>query len=183
MKYNLLLILSIIELSFSDVFVNEKEYWDYIKQKYLTNKCTAALMGNLYDISGLKSDRYDIAMHPIIGLTDKEYINQVESGEYSSFYFYYDGAGFGIANWSNIEDKMALYEKCTKRIGDFKCQIDFLIKQCKEKNIYKYLQASDDLLDCNNKLAEFVFHSRNYTVIDKRYLYAKKFYNEFVENI
>ena len=80
MKFILLLIIAII-FSYSKSSDNELEMWKFLRDKVgLTEEGTAALMGNLYAQSGLRSDIYDIADHPKLGLTDSEYVARVNSG-------------------------------------------------------------------------------------------------------
>ena len=66
-------------------------------------------MGNFYAESGMKSEYYDIAYHPILGLTDSEYVDQVNSRKYPEETFLNNNIGFCLAQWRDKTRKQNLY--------------------------------------------------------------------------
>ena len=57
--------------------------WNYFISYNISQYGVAALMGNLYDESKMESGVYNIDFHNIIGLTDDEYVNNVNNEIYN----------------------------------------------------------------------------------------------------
>ena len=60
---------------------------------------TAAIIGNLYGLSKLEYSYYEKNMNNKIGLTDQEYIEQVNKGFYKNFSN--DNIGFVLEQWKS----------------------------------------------------------------------------------
>ena len=73
----------------------EKQIWNY----FINNNCsqfgTSALLGYFFSESWLEYESYEKDYHEEIGLTDQEYIDQVNNEIYT--HFSDDHAGFGLA--------------------------------------------------------------------------------------
>ena len=161
---------------------NEKKVWDYCKKNGLTNEGAAGLMGNLYAYSRMESAMYEEVFHTKIGLTNEEYVNQVNSGEYTDFV--YDGVGFGLALWTYYSRKQRLLDKCKGKIGDLECQLEYLFFELKSDfaKLLSILKSSNDIEACTIRvMTNFEIYTYNMKPI--RIKYAKKYYNIFVENI
>ena len=164
---------------------NLSEIWYYLIYSNYSQYGTAALMGNFYDESEMKSGVYDINLHKIIGLTNDEYVNNVNNGIYSNFE--YDNAGFGIVQWSSSSSKKNLLNKCEGNIGDLICQLQFLIEDLNSN--YKYLnEILKTCIDLKNCTTQFylIYNNNLKTKTNEkqelRYLYAKKYYKTLSQN-
>ena len=69
----------------------EERIWRFLKGKLLSDCGAAGLMGNLYAESGLNPVNLQNTHERKLGLSDKEYTQQVDFGLYADFV--HDGAG------------------------------------------------------------------------------------------
>ena len=76
----------------------EERIWRFLKGKLLSDCGAAGLMGNLYAESGLNPVNLQNTHERKLGLSDKEYTQQVDFGLYADFV--HDGAGYGLAQWT-----------------------------------------------------------------------------------
>ena len=181
MKFTLLLLFAIIGLSCSAS--NEETVWNYLIKKGLTKAGAAGLMGNLYAESGIKSVVYEIAYHSSVGLTDQQYVDQVNSGKYSESKFVNDKVGFGLAQWTYYSRKQALYKQCRGKIGDLTCQLDYLFVELTNsfKGVLNTLKTSTDVYTCTVKVMVDFENPADQSANTKntRYKYAKGYYDKF----
>ena len=188
MKFMLLLILAII-ISYSISNDNELKLWNFLREKTsLTEEGAAALMGNLYAQSGLKSDIYDIADHPKLGLTDSEYVDQINSGQYPITQFENDNIGFGLALWRDIIRKQHLFALCMNKVGDFYCQLNYIVFEIENKfydldfsSLYSLLISSHNIWECNLAIMKdyLKIDPPSYEEIFRRQQFAKGYYNTY----
>ena len=178
MKYCLFLVLLI---SISCYTQNERIVWDYCKGEGLTDAGAAALMGNLFAESGIQSVIYENAYHPSIGLSNQEYVDKTNSGEYTNFV--HDSVGFGLAQWTYWSRKEALLGHCRGNIGDMYCQLEYLFIELKGtfSRVLSNLKSSDDLYSLT---VDVLCNFENPTdksdyVKNLRYGYAQNYYNTF----
>ncbi len=77
-------------------------------------------------------------------------MENVDSGQYSENTFIYDGVGFGLAKWTYRLRKQALYNKCKGKIGNLKCQLEYLVDELKTYfgDVYRLLIKSNDINKC-----------------------------------
>ena len=184
MKYTLLLIFAIISLSYSrsDLFI-----WDYFRRTVgLSEKATAALMGNLYAESGLESILYDIAYHPQLGLTNLQYVKQVDLGEYPEEKFINDNIGFGIAQWKDITRKEGLYNLCRGTIGHLPCQISYIYEELKSdyRNAFNCLTEDSSIMLYTIEVMSF-YLDIDYLdpeEIKRRTQFSENYYNKYANN-
>ena len=184
MKFNLLLIFVIFNLTYSITI--ERKLWSFFTGALrLTDAGAAALMGNLYAESGLKSEYYDIAYHQKLGLTDSEYVDKVNSGEYSETRFINDNIGFGLVQWRDKTSKRALYDRCKGKIGDLDYQLNHLKEEFKSDDNYKkayiLLSQSSHINACNTILFRLIFNidTSDYNETYRRIDFSKGYYNTF----
>lgn len=112
---------------------DEKKIWDYLMKKIDNPYGVAALMGNMYAESVLKSDNLEQLYERKLGHTDKSYVQAVDNGSYTNFVR--DAAGFGLCQWTYYTRKQALlnYAKAkNKSIADLDMQLEFLYKELSE---------------------------------------------------
>jgi LysM repeat protein len=180
MKYILFLALILGISSFTS---NEKTVWNYLIRKGYSKAGTAGLMGNLKAESGVRSVIYENSKKSKIGLTDQQYVDQVNSGAYSEYKFVHDAAGFGLAQWTYYTRKQALYNKCHGKIGDMNCQLDYLVMELANYygSLNSFLKSSGSVRDCAVKvLKEFERPADQGTSVqNKRTQYAQEYYNGF----
>ena len=131
---------------------NEDIVWNYLKQEGLTDAGAAGLMGNIFCESGVESVIYEWYYHDSIGLTNEQYVAQVNSGQYTNFV--YDQAGFGLCQWTYFTRKKALLDHCPGNIGDINCQLEFLFIELKTdySRVLSILQSSNDVYTCTSKV-------------------------------
>ena len=157
MKYILLISLIIGISSYS---ANEQTVWNFLVSQGLTKAGAAGMMGNLQAESGMRSVVYQDSYKPSVGLSDQQYVDQVNSGAYSQYKFVHDSVGFGLAQWTYYTRKQALYDMCHGQIGDLSCQLRYLIAELKTyfSGVNSLLRSSGSVSDCALKVL-FQFES------------------------
>ena len=129
MKYILLLL---FKIAFSSFTSNEKTVWNYLIKQGFTKAGAAGLMGNLKADSSVRSILYEESYKKKLGWSNQEYVDKVNNGEYSENDFVNDKIGFGLAQWTYPTRKKALYDKCKGKIGNLKCQLEYLVDELKK---------------------------------------------------
>ena len=140
-------------------------------------------MASLQAESGMRSVVYQDSYKPSIGLTDQQYVDQVNSGAYREYNFVHDSVGFGLAQWTYFIRKQALYEMCHGQIGDLNCQLNYLIAELKTyfSGLYSVLRSSNGVTLCALTVL-FQFEApadQGYRVIKNRRELAEGYYNTF----
>ena len=109
--------------------MNEQKIWDVLLELTGGNAFGAAgLMGNLYAESALNPKNLQQSFEKKLGYTDDSYTEAVDSGAYDNFA--YDGAGYGLAQWTwwGRKDALLSWARDYKTsVGDLDTQLDFLI--------------------------------------------------------
>ena len=148
------IILIALILGISSYTQNEKTVWDFLIRAGLTKAGTAGMMGNLKAESNIKSVIYETKYKSKVGLSDEEYVRQVNNGQYSESKFVNDKVGFGLAQWTYHTRKKALYNHCRGKIGDLNCQLDYLVAELKMyfNGVNKLLRSSNSIRDCAVKV-------------------------------
>lgn len=104
-----------------------KQIWDFLKSKGLTDYACAGVEGNLYCESGCRPNNLQNTYEKYLGLFDEEYTALVDSGIYTNFV--HDSAGYGLAQWTYWSRKQNLLDYAHGRdtsIADLDMQLDFL---------------------------------------------------------
>ena len=101
--------------------------WQWLYQR-IGNPCgVAGIMGNLYAESAMNPRNLQNTFERKLNLTDDSYTEFTDAGLYENFV--YDGAGYGLAQWTFWTRKKGLLE-CARRIGksvgDVDAQLEFL---------------------------------------------------------
>ena len=112
------------------IHTNNAEYiWRWLWERIGNEYGVAGLMGNLCAESGLNPKNLQNTYERLLGMSDDEYTNLVNSGEYTEDSFVNDGAGYGLAQWTYKSRKRALYQFAVEKgkgIGDLDMQLEFL---------------------------------------------------------
>ena len=95
--------------------------WNYLIKQGLTKAGAAGLMGNLKADSSVRSILYEESYKKKLNLSNQEYVDKVNNGDYSEDQFINDNIGFGLAQWTYPTRKKALYDKCKGKIWNLKC--------------------------------------------------------------
>jgi len=113
----------------------QEKIWNFFKNKGLNDYAIAGIMGNLYAESGLIPTNLQNNFESTLGMTDEKYTQCVDNGSYGKEEFMYDGAGYGLAQWTYYARKAALYTFAKgkgKSIGDLDMQLEFLWSELEE---------------------------------------------------
>lgn len=108
---------------------NADYIWHWLWERIGNDYGTAGLMGNLCAESGLNPENLQNSYERLLGMTDREYTEAVDSGRYTEEDFCRDSAGYGLAQWTARERKQALFDFAKlqgKSIGDLDMQLGFL---------------------------------------------------------
>ena len=113
-------------------------------------------------------------------MSNQEYVDKVNNGDYSEDQFINDNIGFGLAQWTYPTRKKALYDKCKGKIGNLKCQLEYLVDELKNNysEVNDLLRSLNDVRECTIKvLTDFENPKRqDSSVIDYRTKLSNKFY-------
>lgn len=164
---------------------NEEKIWNYCFAKLGNTYGTAGLMGNIYAESGLRPDNLQNGYEKKLGLSDAEYVAQVDSGKYTNFIK--DSAGYGLAQWTYWSRKQNLinYAKSkNKSIADLEMQLDFLfVELATYKVVYSTLKNAKSVLEASNIiLTQFEKPAdQGPTAQAKRASYGQVYYNKYAK--
>ena len=180
MKYIILIPLIISIYSYTE---NEKIVWNTLKTQGFTKACLAGILGNIKADSNVRSVYYEDRYKKMIGYTDQEYVDKINSGEYTENQFIKDRAGFGLMLWTYYTRKKALYEMCRGKIGDAECQTRYIILELKTyfSRVYKELKELTDVESCTKRVL-FYYESPQLPELNelkKRIEYANYYYKNF----
>lgn len=118
-----------------DLNAAEVRIWNKLKTFWLSDYAVAAIMGQIFAESGLRSNNLQNSANKSLGMTDEEYVAGVDNGTYTNFVR--DSKGFGFCQWTFWSRKEALlnYARKTNRsIADEEMQLEYLwseLQQCK----------------------------------------------------
>lgn len=132
--------------SAANIFGNncEEKVWFALIAEGYSEYSVAGLMGNIMQESGFKANNLQNSYEESLGMTDETYTNGVNSGTYTNFI--HDNAGYGLAQWTYWSRKEALYafsKEMGTTIDDEDMQINFLIKEIKERGCPQWQSATN----------------------------------------
>ena len=108
----------------------EEKVWFALRNAGISEIAAAGVMGNLYAEGVFKSNNLEDKYETILGMSDEEYTNAVNSGTYTNFEN--DNAGYGLAGWTYSTRKKGLYGYAKSKgvgVDDEQAQIEFLIAE------------------------------------------------------
>lgn len=132
---------------------NAQKVWDKLLTAGLTPAGAAGLMGNLKAESGLNPRNLQNSFETKLGMSDADYTAAVDNGTYTNFV--HDGAGYGLAQWTNHKRKAGLlaYAKARGRsIGDLDVQIGYLLQELQTmfKALWDKLRATGSVREASD---------------------------------
>ena len=166
-------------------FRNDNKYksrdqyiFDRMKEEGMTNEGAASIVGNISLESRFSSVKYENAYKKKIGMTDQEYVDKTNSGEYDNFVW--DQAGFGLVQWTYPKRKKDLLKFCNGDIGNFEKQVEFIIYELKNyyPGVMRKLKTCNDLKQCCDKVVteyEKPYGCNTNIVKNKRYNESLKY--------
>ena len=126
----------------------------YIARQLLLDGWTlagaAGAIANIEAESAFKRTNLQDSYERVVGMTDEQYTNAVDSGYYTNFAG--DGCGYGICQWTAHDRKRGMlnYHRARgKSIGDFECQVDWMKLEIRSyKHPYTVCKESNDPYTC-----------------------------------
>lgn len=175
----------------------EEQLWVALKKAGYSDIAAAAVLGNVYAESGIRSNNLQDSYETSLKMSDEQYTEAVDSGAYTNFAN--DEAGYGLAQWTSSGRKQGLYAYAQDKgvsISDPVMQIEYLLAEISgsganghatyqmSKGRYGYTYdkwANATSIEEATKAFCYVFErpSEEYAHIDKRIEYANKFYNQY----
>lgn len=131
----------------------KKALWTALLTEGCTEEGAAGLMGNIQAESNFRSNNLQNSYEKSLGMTDEQYTQKVDSGEYQNFIK--DSAGYGLAQWTYWSRKEGLFNylrtTCKVGIGDTQSQIEYLLRELKGyKAVWPVLTTSHSVRECSN---------------------------------
>lgn len=162
----------------------EKTIWDFLIGKGLSAYATAGVMGNLYVESDLRSNNLQDSAEKRLELTDAEYTESVDSGDYDNFAN--DKAGYGLAQWtwwSRKQNLLSLAKATGRSIGDLTLQLDYLWKELQEDypSVLATLTIAKTVQEASNAfLLQFEAPAdKSEAVQKKRAVFGQTYYDKY----
>ena len=162
--------------------ISERNIWNYLKSKGLSEFAIAGIMGNLYAESGLEPENLQNNFEVTLGMSDHQYTMAVDSYVYDNFV--HDAAGYGLAQWtfwSRKQGLLNLARSMEKSVGDLSVQLDFLWSELQEFGLVGKLNECKSVRDASNlMLFEFEKPYDTGTVVQNaRANWSQKFYDKY----
>ena len=137
----------------------ERIIWDFLVDRIENKYGAAALMGNLYAESGLRSNVLEYKWQSSMGIDSDGYTTGVDSSRYGNFSS--DRAGYGLAQWtlqSRKEKLLNFAKENNTSISDLSTQLEYLwMELCSDYPlILEKLKNADNIKDASDTvLADF----------------------------
>lgn len=166
----------------------EKLIWKFFKDRGFSNYGIAAIMGNLFAVSGLNEKFLSKNFKVNTGYTEIKYIKEIDDNEYPQSKFRNDKSSFGIASWAYPSRKANLYnfvKTNRKSIADYETQLNFIIREMNSYNIYGKIKAATSIREASDLfLDKFERPSdKSESVRARRAGYGQVYYNMFAKDV
>lgn len=163
---------------------NAQKIWDKLLAAGLTPAGAAGLMGNLQAESGLDPQNLQNSFEKKLGMSDQEYTAAVDCGAYTGFVT--DGAGYGLAQWTNANRKQLLLYFArvgASSVGDLDMQMDYLIWELREKfpAVWDKLRSTNSVREASDRVLLQFERPANQSAAncERRAGFAQEFYHRF----
>lgn len=163
--------------------MNESRIWGFLVEHIGNPFGAAGMMGNLYAESGLNPRNLQNTFEKRFGFSDDEYTEAVDSGRYNSFVF--DGAGYGIAQWTYWSRKTRLLSMAReqgKSIGDLDLQLEVLWAELQAyKGVLEALRSAQSVREASDVvLTQYERPADQGNVVRaRRAAYGQTYYDRF----
>lgn len=163
---------------------NEKKLWYYFMQEIKNPYAVAGLMGNIQAESNCNPENLQNTYETKLAYNDATYTLNVDNGAYPANSFIYDGAGYGLCQWTFWSRKKALLEfarDCKVSIGSLFMQADFCLKELKDYGLFdklckcKTIKDASDLILLKYEMPK----DQSEKVKEARAHYANEMYNKY----
>lgn len=133
----------------------------YIARKLMQEGFTlagaAGCVANVEAESAFKANNLQDSYERVVGMTDEQYTNAVDSGYYSNFAN--DSCGYGLCQWTAADRKkkmLAFHRERGISIGDFSTQVAWMAQEMKSYlKAYNICRESDDAYTCGWAVCKF----------------------------
>lgn len=161
-----------------------RKIWNNLME-YICNPFGAAgVMGNLKKESALDEDNLQNSANNRFGITDEQYIEEVDSGKRT----FIDSAGFGLAQWTSGGRKQSLLDHCRAlgtSIGDEDAQLSFLRWELENgyKAVLKKLRNATSVKEASDYFCKKFERPKDQSksALNRRSLAGEAYYEMFKE--
>lgn len=161
-----------------------RKIWNNLME-YIGNPFGAAgVMGNLKKESALDEDNLQNSANKRFGITDEQYIEEVDSGKRT----FIDSAGFGLAQWTSGGRKQSLLDHCRAlgaSIGDEDAQLSFLRWELENgyKAVLKKLRNATSVKEASDYFCKKFERPKDQSksALNRRSLAGEAYYEMFKE--
>ena len=169
-------------------YEQKKQFHDFFLEKLGNEYGVAGLWGNIYAESGGRPNNLQNTYESKLGYTDETYTKAVDDQTYLNFV--YDGAGYGLAQWTFYSRKQNLLDFAQERkvsIADYQMQLDFIYKELSEHYLttFEAIKKATSVKEASD--AVLTQYERPATITDQtkatRAKYGQDFYDEFVNKV
>ena len=161
-----------------------RKIWNFLSKEINNPFGVAALMGNLYAESALRSNNLQDSYEKKLGFNDEGYTEAVDNETYPNFVK--DAAGYGLAQWTYHTRKQGLLNFATKEnksIGDYETQLSYLIYELNNsfKSVMQALKEAKTIREASDiVLIKFEAPAnQSESVKVKRAQYGQVYYDKF----
>ena len=165
----------------------EREMYEFIRDKKESIYFTFGLMGNIWAESGIRSNNLQNSYEKKFDMSDEEYTAAVDNGSYTNFIK--DKAGYGYAQWTFWSRKEALYNYAKNKgvsIADRAMQREFMWLELTTtyKGMLTKLRAAKSIREASDiVLTEFEKPAdQSESVKIKRASYGQMLYEKYCED-
>ena len=146
-----------------------------------TKEGACAMLGNIQEESGFQTNNLENRANSILGLTDEEYTQMVDSGRWNDFAT--DNGthgGYGLIQVTLADRKrnfLNFMQSRGKSISDLEGQVAFIIWEMKNMfpSVWNTVTYSNDLKDCTWKILDVYENPKEKTEnMKRRYAYAQQ---------
>lgn len=133
--------------------MNEKQIFDYLKSKGMTDAGAAGMLGNIHAESGMSPTNLENSKEGMFN--DATYTQAVDNGSYGRGQFCNDRCGYGLCQWTSAGRKAGLYDLAKSRgvsIGDPRMQLDHLINELNSSYsaVMKVLKSTNSIREASD---------------------------------
>ena len=167
--------------------MNNADYiWKWLYDKIKNNYGVAGLMGNLQAESSLNPENLQNSYERALGMSDQEYTNAVDNGNYTKDEFCNDSAGYGLAQWAHKDRKKGLYvaaKNAGTSIGNLNMQLNYLWQELGQyKSVMNTLLTAKSVREASDAVMlkyQIPADTSEKNCINRANL-GQKFYNQYV---